>query len=318
MNGMRRLFSVLLALVMLLGSAAMAATVDYTGTWVLTGIAGNGVQFGPNALEDFAISMEMTLFADGTMTFTASEDSQTGIWRASATGIFINLGDGENQMTYADGVLTLEADGEQAMFTREGAAPAIDDTPKQLVFQSNVKPSAFEGTWTATEVQMFGARVDPAQIGLELTMALSGGQCVLTIAYYGDAQTATRPYTVQEVQGVGTVLTIAGGGQILPGSSTDSQLNLLSDGRLYLNENVDGEQIECFFTRQGGSIRIAGDANDDGQVDVADVTATAQHAAGEKITISLSNADVNADGKVDMKDVLLLMQFAAGWGVRLQ
>lgn len=318
MKRMQRLFSALLALAMLLSCTAMAAAVDYTGKWVLTGMQYNGVQFGPNGLADFEISMKMALFADGTMTFTTSDETETGTWRASATGIFINLGDGEEQLTYADGVLTLEDDGLQEMFTREGAAPAIDDTPKQLVFQSNVKPSAFEGTWTVAEIRMLGASLSLSEIGMEIKLELSGGQCMGTIAYDGDRQTATMSYTVKEVQGVGTVLTIAGAGQILPASSTDSQLNLLSDGRLYLKESMEGEKMEYFFVRQGGNIRIAGDANEDGQVDMADVTVTAQHAAGKQITISLSNADVNADGKVDMQDVLLLMQFAAGWSVRLQ
>lgn len=311
---MKRLLSMLMALAMLLCSVAMAATADCTGTWVLTGVEVDGIQFGPNGLAYLEISMELILNADGTMEIDSSVGYQSGTWRSSVTGIFINLGDGENQLTYADGVLSMAMNGGLYMFTREGAAPAIDDTPKPVTILSGVQPSAFEGTWLMTEMSVYGVTASPLDFGLELTLVLSGGQCVLTMRYDGDTDEDTLTYTVTEVPGVGTVLTIVGAGKYISGGAADSQLNLLADGRLYMKE--DGN--EYIFTRQGGSIRIAGDANVDGQVDVADVTVTAQHAAGEQIAISLANADVNADGRVDVRDVLLMMQFAAGWDVSLQ
>lgn len=303
----------LMALAMLLGSVAMAATVDYTGTWVMTGLEFDGIRFGPNALVYMELNMELILNADGTMEIDSSLGYQSGTWRLSTTGIFINPGDGETQLTYADGVLTMAVDGEQYMFTREGAAPAVDDTPKPVTILSGVQPSAFEGTWLMSEVQTYGVIVSPSDIGLEMTLVLSGGQCVLTMRCDGDTDVDTLTYTVTE-ESTCTVLTIAGAGKYISGNARDSRLNLLADGRLYMEEDGD----VYIFTRQGGSIRIAGDANADGQVDVADVTVTAQYAAGEQIAIRLTNADVNADGRVDVQDVLLLMQFAAGWDVSLQ
>ena len=63
--------------------------------------------------------------------------------------------------------------------------------------------------------------------------------------------------------------------------------------------------------------RTPGDANEDGVVDLQDVTVILAHAAGEAVPISIANADVTADGLADASDALRIMQYASGWAVEL-
>ncbi|MBR1752197.1 MAG: carbohydrate-binding domain-containing protein [Ruminococcus sp.] len=63
--------------------------------------------------------------------------------------------------------------------------------------------------------------------------------------------------------------------------------------------------------------RIAGDANNDGEVDINDVLMIQQYIAQWGVEINLSNADVNADNEVDIDDVLLIQQYIAQWDVTL-
>ena len=67
-------------------------------------------------------------------------------------------------------------------------------------------------------------------------------------------------------------------------------------------------------------VRLAGDANSDGSVDLRDAAVITRHLAGGwNVTIDTSNADVNGDKIVDLKDVALVRRYlAGGWNVTLQ
>lgn len=66
-------------------------------------------------------------------------------------------------------------------------------------------------------------------------------------------------------------------------------------------------------------VRVAGDANKDGQVTIGDVIVISRSLAGGwGVTIDESNADVNGDRRVDLKDAVLLRRYLAqGWNVTL-
>ena len=68
------------------------------------------------------------------------------------------------------------------------------------------------------------------------------------------------------------------------------------------------------------AVRIPGDANDDGEVDLVDVILIRRYLAGGwNISINLSNADVDGDGEVTQTDVVLIRRYlAGGWNVQLQ
>ena len=57
---------------------------------------------------------------------------------------------------------------------------------------------------------------------------------------------------------------------------------------------------------------LAGDVNNDGQVDAKDVTALRRYLAGWGIAIQAASADMNGDGSVDAKDVTVLRRQLAG------
>ena len=62
-----------------------------------------------------------------------------------------------------------------------------------------------------------------------------------------------------------------------------------------------------------------GDVNEDGSVDLKDVTILRRHLAGGwNVKINEYNSDVNGDGSIDLKDVTILRRYlAGGWGIVL-
>ena len=65
-------------------------------------------------------------------------------------------------------------------------------------------------------------------------------------------------------------------------------------------------------------LRIPGDVNDDGTVDINDALLVLQYEAGWNVSLNTHNADVNADGVVDIADALLILQYCAGENVTLR
>ena len=67
-------------------------------------------------------------------------------------------------------------------------------------------------------------------------------------------------------------------------------------------------------------VRLPGDADEDGAVDLQDVVViTRWLAGGWNVTINETNSDVNRDGVVDLKDAVLIRRFlAGGWNVVLR
>ena len=63
--------------------------------------------------------------------------------------------------------------------------------------------------------------------------------------------------------------------------------------------------------------RIPGDVNDDGKVNMQDLTRLQQYLAKWEVTINESNANVNGDNDINMKDLTRLQQKLANWDVEL-
>lgn len=64
-------------------------------------------------------------------------------------------------------------------------------------------------------------------------------------------------------------------------------------------------------------VRLPGDANDDGSVDIFDALTVLQYSTGWSIEVNRSNSDVNQDGECDIFDALLILQYNVGWQVNL-
>ncbi len=78
----------------------------------------------------------------------------------------------------------------------------------------------------------------------------------------------------------------------------------------------DGACDICGYS--AGTARFPGDANEDGKVNVGDVTAMLKFIAKWDIKINESNAEVTGDGKVNVTDVTLLLKYLAKWDVVLK
>ncbi len=61
-----------------------------------------------------------------------------------------------------------------------------------------------------------------------------------------------------------------------------------------------------------------GDVNDDGDVNLSDVTLLLKHLASWDVTINTDAADVNDDSEVTLADATLLLKHLAGWDVTLK
>lgn len=57
----------------------------------------------------------------------------------------------------------------------------------------------------------------------------------------------------------------------------------------------------------------AGDVNDDGKVNVRDVSVLMRFCASYEIDVNRQSCDVNADEKINVRDVALMMRYLAGW-----
>lgn len=63
---------------------------------------------------------------------------------------------------------------------------------------------------------------------------------------------------------------------------------------------------------------IPGDANEDGKVNLVDVTVMLQFSAQWIVGLNLDNADVTGDGNVNLSDVTLILKYIAKWDVELK
>ena len=64
--------------------------------------------------------------------------------------------------------------------------------------------------------------------------------------------------------------------------------------------------------------RVPGDVNDDGELNIKDVTLLKQHLAKWNVTINAKNADVDGDSQITIKDLTLIKQALAKWKVELK
>ena len=72
-----------------------------------------------------------------------------------------------------------------------------------------------------------------------------------------------------------------------------------------------------FVVEGGTGVRLAGDANNDGEVSTRDALEIMRWIAGFDVIINERNADCNGDSEVTTRDALNIMQWIAGFDVTL-
>jgi len=206
---MKKLISMFLALAMLLGCTAFAESVDYTGTWVVTGMEADGIQMGTELMTLLGISMTITLNMDGTAVLAANDEAENGTWTLTENGVAITDDDGETKFAvYRDEMLVIEEDGAAMMLTREGAAPAVAVKEAATVL-TGVDPAAVEGSWVLTNVVFLDIEMPAESMGMYMELVLAGGGGTFTTKEdEGEATNMPVTYTISEVEGVGSVLVL--------------------------------------------------------------------------------------------------------------
>lgn len=90
----------------------------------------------------------------------------------------------------------------------------------------------------------------------------------------------------------------------------------LSKGETY---NVNLEDVDFAVTDGAVTVRshLPGDVNDDGEVNMKDVTTLQRYLVGWDVKINPDAADCNGGDGINMKDLTLLQRFICGWDVTL-
>ncbi len=172
-----------------------------------------------------------------------------------------------------------------------------------------------------------------------ITAALIGALLLAAGLMTGIAAETDFTFVLND-QGDGYVVTGYSGSQsavTVPASYMGKPVTAIGQGAFQGNTAITSVALPDTVTRIGASgfkgctsltdirsytpgtvIRIPGDADDNGSVDLSDALAILRYGAGGTDAINTANADVNADGAADLKDALLLLQFGAGWDVELK
>lgn len=178
---MKKLLSMLLALMLLCGCAAFAEAVDYVGLWTLTGAEMSGM---PVDLSLIGLSMTMDLRADGTCTLTTIGVPEEGTWAVDAAGVVVTDSKGD-PLTFvmADGKLEAEKTGMKIIFSGAG------------------DKAEFVGVWEMTGMISGGVEMGVetmSMFGLTMTLTLNeDGTCVLNTS--GVEETGTWDVTAAGV-----------------------------------------------------------------------------------------------------------------------
>jgi len=165
---MKKILTVLMAMLLLALLACGAAAEDVTGEWYA---------------EVYGMVMKMTVNADNTYVLEAGGDAAPGTWEMDGTNLIVDKGtETESIFTYDAAAQTLDMAGEM-LFTRtavEAWTPAAVRAEAAL--------ADFEGIWTAQRVDCFGALLPVDDAGVYMDAGIAGASVSLTVTFM-DAET---------------------------------------------------------------------------------------------------------------------------------
>ena len=160
---MKKTLTVIVALMMLAMIACGAVAEDVTGEWYA---------------EVYGMVMKMTVNADNTYVLEAAGDAAPGTWELEGTNLIVDKGtETESVFVYDAAAQTLDMAGEM-LFTRtaiEAWAPAAVRAEAEL--------ADFEGVWSATNVDAFGALLPVDDAGVYMDALITGANVSVTINF---------------------------------------------------------------------------------------------------------------------------------------
>ena len=192
---MKKLLSLLLALMMCLGCTAFAeAAVDYVGYWVLAALEVAGMQADPATV---GLSAYMEIYEGGACLLVAGDTVQDGTWVATETGIETTDAEGTvDAMTYVDGNLVAEQEGIKLIFVRQEYTAPME----------GLTEADFAGVWNFAYLEYLGTAYDAAEVGTAMVITLEEGKGKLEMSYEGGAESYNATTQLVEYPGFGTVL----------------------------------------------------------------------------------------------------------------
>lgn len=160
---MKKILTAIVTLMMLAVLACGAVAEDVTGEWYA---------------EVYGMVMKMTVNADNTYVLEAGGDAAPGTWELDGANLIVDKGtETESIFTYDAAAQTLDMAGEM-LFTRtaiEAWAPAAVRAEAGL--------ADFEGVWSATNVDAFGALLPVDAAGVYMDAVITGANVSVTINF---------------------------------------------------------------------------------------------------------------------------------------
>lgn len=237
---MKKLISLLLALMLLGCTAALAESETFGGVWYLSYLVSDGEQI--NAAD---MGMNLTLvFSDdlSSAAFTSSfmGEESTSNFTCAVEGDTITLTGAEEDVltaTVEDGLLMLDDESTRMVFTREAPAATVVET---VAVES---AEAFYGEWDTVSLTMMGLAVSPEEAGVAPHFSISAEGITMT----DGEEVETMPYTFEN--GMLTVVAKVSddtaeeaveGLDIPVGEEFTTTVEMLVDGNLYVKMDFLG------------------------------------------------------------------------------
>ena len=239
---MKKLVSLVLAVMMVCMLIPAMAEEDVTGDWYLTDVGGMNPA-------DMGLTMVVTLNADGTATgkmeMAGETENQEGNWTIEGETVTVTLNDQPQEFTLADG--TLQADmggGMMGTFSREAAEASAVEFAE---VNPNAQAEDFEGNWKATYMSAMG-------MNLPVESAVTMGQMdEIPVLSVENGKVSLKGGGLDTMFGdSGLELTFDAGKYSysleLGETALGIDLEMLQDGTLRLTVNM-GQEILLYFVK---------------------------------------------------------------------
>lgn len=155
---MKKAFSLVLALSVLLLCTGASADTSFTGDWYAN---------------LFGTELQLTLNADGTY-MNSGDGAEGGTWEADASGIICDKGTADE--------LPLAYDPQANTLNGEVSGVA-------LVFSRRTGPEAYHGQWAATLLRLGEIEASPKDVEFEVLMTVESGLVCMTMQFAEEAVT---------------------------------------------------------------------------------------------------------------------------------
>ena len=230
---MKKLISLILALALCCMLVSAVADEEITGAWYAKTIKAGDQEYDAAAM---GLNMTITLNEDG----TASSGESTGTWTLEGDQITVTIEGSPATGTVTADTLTLEADGQTLIFTREA--------PEGITLADAVAAESIEefyGEYTLAYMDMDGTVVDVALFGgLYPDLKLEEG--VIEFVASSDEDLFAALYNVLGLQGefADGVMNLK---STLEGTEATGTIEKLEDGMIKVTLNSYDTQVIFYY-----------------------------------------------------------------------